>query len=81
MWSEWPMYWSIRRQQYVWHSPDWPSSAAAAHSRQHYCAVGPVSVRAVADQYSLATEEQTNELMDRNRRTSPSRNPHLASGA
>jgi len=32
-----------RRHQYVGNLPHWPSSAAAAHCSQHYCAAGPVT--------------------------------------
>ena len=61
-----------RRNQYAGHWPDWPSSAAAAHSRQRYCAAGPV--RPVPDQYALATDEQTSKQTNEytNRRTSAS---------
>ena len=49
---------SPRRHQYVEHWPDWPSSAPAAHGRQHHCAAGPI--RPVPDKYSLATDERRN---------------------
>ena len=51
-----------RRHQYVGHWPNWPSSAAVAHGRQHRFAAGP-SVR--KDQYALATDEQTNKLKNK----------------
>ena len=59
---------SPRRHQYVRHYPDWPSSAATAHGRQHYCAVGPV--RPLPDKYASATDtnEQTNRQTDGHRR-------------
>jgi len=51
---------SAHRHQYVCHWPDWPSSAAAAHGRQHYCDAKPV--RPVPDKYAFqATNERTNE--------------------
>jgi len=46
----------------VGHWPNWPSSAAVAHGRQHRFAAGP-SVR--KDQYALATDEQTNKLKNK----------------
>jgi len=49
--------------------PDWPSSAAAAYGRQHYCAAGPV--RPVPDHYAIIGDRQTIEQT--NRRTTQSR--------
>jgi len=51
---------AMSRHQYVAKWPDWPSSAAAAHGRQHHCAAG--LVRPVwPDQNALATDKQINE--------------------
>ena len=57
---------SPRRQQYVGHRPDWPSSAKAPYTRQHYCAPGPV--RPVPDKYAFqATDRRTNKRTERHR--------------
>jgi len=50
-------------RQYVEHWPDWPSSAPAAHGRQHYYAAGPVSP--VPDKCALATNKRTNRWTNR----------------
>ena len=41
------------RHQCFWQWHDWPSSALAAHGRQHYCSSGPV--RPLPDNYALVT--------------------------
>ena len=53
---------SSRRHEYVGHWPDWPTSASAAHGRQHYCWASqcPTSTR-----FRRHTNEQTNERTDK----------------
>jgi len=50
------------RHQCFWQWHDWPSSALAAHGRQHYCASGPV--RPLPDNYALVTDERTDNQND-----------------
>ena len=45
-------------EENIWHthSREWPSSAAATHGHQHYCAAGPVWP--LPDKYALVTDKR-----------------------
>ena len=63
---------SPHRHQYVSYWPDWSSSTAATHGRQHYSAAGPV--RPVPDKYAFqVTDKETNG------KTVPTCKAHLTS--